>query len=157
MLTTGLYHAGMVGIFKNLFAWLSMAPSHRSKGVKFSKAEKALLRQIDIDAAIAAHHAWKSRIAAYLAGNSLEYFRPDIVGLDHRCTLGQWLQSVKKTSLGQNPVIQRLLTEHQNFHFYASYIVSYTHAEKLEKAQKLYDEGFEATSKRVIGLLHQLQ
>jgi hypothetical protein len=147
----------MVGIFKHLFVWLGAARSSKNKGLKFSNSEKALLRQIDVEAAIAAHSAWKSRIAAYLAGNSLEYFRPDIVGLDHRCTLGQWLQSVKKTSLGQYPEIKRLLTEHQNFHFYASYIVSYTHAGKLDKAQKLYEEGFEATSKRVIGLLHQLQ
>lgn len=157
MLTTGFYHAGMVGIFKHLFVWLGTTSSAGSKGAKFSKAEKALLRQIDIEAAIAAHYAWKSRIAAYLAGNSLEYFRPDIVGLDHRSALGKWLQSIKNTSLGQYPEIQRLLAEHQNFHFYASYIVSYTHAGKLDKAQKLYDEGFEATSKRVIGLLHQLQ
>ena len=147
----------MVGIFKHLFVWLSTTPSAASQGAKFSKAEKALLRQIDIEAAIAAHHAWKNRIAAYMSGNSLEYFRPDIVGLDHRCTLGKWLQSVKNTSLSQSPLIQRLLSEHQNFHFYASYIVSYTHAGKLDEAQKLYDEGFEATSKRVIGLLHQLQ
>ncbi len=147
----------MVGIFKHLFAWFSTASSPASQSAKFSKAEKALLRQIDIEAAIAAHHAWKSRIAAYLAGNSLEYFRPDIVGLDHRCILGKWLQSVKNTSLGQCPLIQRLLSEHQNFHFYASYIVSYTHAGKLDEAQKEYDEGFETTSKRVLGLLQQLQ
>lgn len=147
----------MVGIFKNLFVWLDAASSARNKSIKFSKAEKALLRQIDIEAAIAAHYAWKSRIAAYLAGNSLEYFRPDIVGLNHRCTLGKWLQSVKNSSLGQYPVIQRLLSEHQNFHFYTSYIVSHTHAGKLAEAQKLYTEGFEATSKRVIDLLHQLQ
>lgn len=147
----------MVGIFKHLFAWFGATRNFGNKGSKFSKSEKVLLRQIDIEAAIAAHYAWKSRIATYLAGNSLEYFRPDIVGLDHRCALGKWLQSVKNTSLGQYPEVQRLLTEHQNFHFYASYIVSYTHAGKLDKAQKLYDEGFEATSKRVIGLLHRLQ
>ncbi len=147
----------MVGIFKNLFAWISRTSSGRSKGSKFSKAEKVLLRQIDIEAAIAEHGTWKGRIAAYLAGSSLEYFRPDIVGLDHRCTLGQWLQSVKKTSLGQYPEVQQLLTEHQNIHFYASYIVSYTHAGKSEKAQKLYDEKLETTSKRVVNLLHKLQ
>ena len=147
----------MVGILKNLFVWFNKESSAGNKGIKFSKTEKALLRQIDIEAAIAAHQAWKNRIAAYLAGNSLEYFRPDIVGLDHRCTLGQWLQSVKKTSLRLYPEVQQLLAEHQNIHFYASYIVSYTHAGKLEKAQKLYDERFETTSKRVIGLLHQLQ
>lgn len=147
----------MVGLLKNLFVWLSTTPSAENKGIKFSKTEKALLRQIDIEAAIAEHCIWKNRIAAYLAGNSLEYFRPDIVGLDYRCTLGKWLQSVKTTSLGQRPLIQRLLSEHQNVHFYASYIVSYTHAGKLDEAQKLYDEGFETTSQRVIGLLHQLQ
>lgn len=147
----------MVGVLNNFFVWFSTKPSAENKGVIFSKSEKVLLRQIDIEAAITAHHVWKNRIAAYLTGNSLEYFRPDIVGLDHRCTLGKWLLSVKNTSLDQCSLIQRLQLEHQNFHFYAAYIVSYKHEGKLDEALKLYNEGFESTSKRVIGLLHQLQ
>jgi hypothetical protein len=147
----------MTDTLKHLLARLTLKAGAEHGGTKFSKSENELLRQIDIDSVIAAHIDWKNRIAAYLAGNSLEYFRSDIVALDHRCALGKWLQSVKDTSLGQSPVIQQLATEHQNFHFHASHVVGYKHAGKLSEAQKVHDEGFEVRSHRVLDLLHQLK
>lgn len=143
----------MLGIFKNIFGGDDATGRKAVKGMKFSRAEKAVLREIDFAAAIAAHQAWKGRIASYVTGNSLEYFRPDIVSLNNRCVLGKWLESSKQTTLSKYPAFQSLFSEHQNFHFHAAYIVSYTHAGKLAEAKKTFDEGFESSSRRLIAYL----
>ncbi len=145
----------MFGIFKNIFGGDNTTDRKTASGTKFSKAEKTVLRELDFEAAVAAHHAWKDRLASYLAGNSLEYFRPDIVGLNNRCSLGKWLESAKNTTLSKHPAFQSLMSEHQNFHFHAAYIVSYTHAGKLAEAQKVFNEGFEVSSQRVLTLLRE--
>ena len=147
----------MFGKFKDLFHSSAFAKSARGKGTAFSRAEKAILRELDVDKVIADHHAWKSKIGSYVAGNSLEYLRPDIVGMNHRCTLGRWIMESQHTILGSVSLFERLKLEHQNFHFHASYIVSYTHAGKLAEAEKLLKEGFENSSKRLIALLDQMR
>lgn len=147
----------MFGKLKQIFSRGVFSKSARHTGVSFSKAEKMVLREIDIDTVIADHHAWKQKIGAYLTGSSLEYLRPDIVGMDHRCALGRWIHASENTALGKSPLYQRLKLEHQNFHFHASYIVSYTHAGKLVEAEKLYKEGFENSSKRMVSLLEQMR
>lgn len=147
----------MFGKLKQLFSRGVFSKSALNTGASFSKAEKTVLRQIDIDAVIADHQAWKEKIGAYLTGSSLEYLRPDIVGMDHRCALGRWILASQNTVLGSSSLFQRLKLEHQNFHFHASYIVSYTHAGKLAEAEKLYKEGFENSSKRMVSLLEQMR
>ena len=148
----------MFGIFKDLFHRSALSRSAKgTSDVSFSKAEKAVLRGLDVDKVMTDHHAWKNKISAYVSGNSLEYLRPDIVGMNHRCDLGRWIMASQHTVLGTSPLFERLKLEHQNFHFHASYIVSYTHAGKLAEAEKLLNEGFENSSKRLIALLDQMR
>ena len=48
----------------------------------------AVLSEIDIDTAIAAHENWKLRLQNVLDGKSAEDLRPELVCRDDRCDLG---------------------------------------------------------------------
>ena len=87
-----------MGFFSRLFRWDENAPAARQpaeaaaseRGLDAATA-KAVLAELDIDTAIAAHEHWSARLNAVIKGTSTEQLQPDVVCLDDRCDLGKCL------------------------------------------------------------------
>ncbi len=76
---------------------------------------------MDFDQAVAAHTAWKRKLAKYLdkPDGSLE---PLAVSVDDACPLGQWIYSMGAT-LSDFPEYSALRSHHARFHRAAADVV----------------------------------
>lgn len=73
------------------------------------------LGTIDLNKAIYAHEQWKVRLADHLSGKKALEVALDVVARDDKCPLGEWIHG-EGESLSANPVFQRLVTSHAEFH-----------------------------------------
>ena len=118
---------------------------------------KAVLAEIDIDTAISAHENWKLRLENYLAGKSTEELKPEVICLDDKCQLGQWLHGPGKMRLGGYPAFSLLVARHQNFHVQASTVVAMTQAGKTNEANQVLGGNYTRSSEQVVTLLKALK
>jgi Chemoreceptor zinc-binding domain len=126
--------------------------------IQFDDAtSKAVLAEIDIDTAISAHENWKLRLENYLAGKSSEDLKPEVICLDDKCQLGQWLHGNGKMRLGAYPAFSLLIARHQYFHVQASSVVALQQAGKGVEAQQVLTGNYTHASKQVILLLNALK
>lgn len=122
-----------------------------------AKSAAAVLAEIDIDTAIAAHENWKLRLQNYLTGNSTENLQPDIVCLDDRCDLGKWLYGPGGQRLGKYPAFSVLVARHKYFHLQASTVVALVQANDKEQATKTLEGSYRHASTQVVLLLKELK
>jgi Chemoreceptor zinc-binding domain len=108
---------------------------------------------LDLRAAVAAHENWKIRLDAYLAGQSSEDLRPEVICFDDRCDLGKWIHSTGKARLGRLPGFTALLSDHKQFHYAASNVVALAKAGKKLDALKMLAGPYAHASKGVMGAL----
>ena len=118
---------------------------------------EAVLAEIDIDTAIAAHENWKLRLQNYLDGKSSENLQPEIVCLDDRCDLGKWLYGPGKMRLGSYPAFSVLVARHKFFHTQASSVVALSQAGEQDKAQQMLNTSYRHGSNQVVLLLKELK
>jgi hypothetical protein len=118
---------------------------------------KAILAEIDLDTAIAAHENWKLRLQNYLDQKSTEDLRPEVVCLDDHCDLGKWLHGPGGQRLGKYPAFSVLIARHKSFHVHASTVVALAQSGNKEKASDLMEAGYHHTSRQVILLLRELK
>jgi hypothetical protein len=76
---------------------------------------------MDFDHAIAAHAAWKSKLANYLK-NPDHSIQPDDVALDDQCELGKWIAGEGK-QFAKLPEYAGVKSDHARFHRVAANIV----------------------------------
>ena len=76
---------------------------------------------MNFDEAIAAHSAWKQKLAIYLTkpDKSIDAGK---LAQDHHCDLGKWIYS-QGGALASNATFAELKTEHSNFHLAAADVV----------------------------------
>lgn len=117
----------------------------------------AVLAELDIDTAIAAHENWKLRLQNYLDGKSSEDLKPEVVCLDDRCDLGKWLYGPGKMRLGAYPAFSILVSRHQFFHEQASAVVALTQAGEKDKASQTLAGSYRYASSQVVLLLKELK
>jgi len=117
----------------------------------------AILAEIDIDTAIAAHENWKLRLQNYLNGKSTEDLRPELVCLDDRCDLGKWLHGTGKMRLGSYPAFSVLVARHKYFHVQASSVVALAQAGERDKADLALATSYRHASNQVVLLLKELK
>jgi hypothetical protein len=122
-----------------------------------AKSAAAILAEIDIDTAIAAHENWKLRLQNYLNGNSTETLQPEIVCLDDRCDLGKWLHGPGGQRLGKYPSFSVLVARHKYFHVQASTVVALAQGNDKEKATQTLEGSYRHASNQVILLLKDLK
>ncbi len=122
-----------------------------------AKSAAAILAEIDIDTAIAAHENWKLRLQNYLNGNSTETLQPEIVCLDDRCDLGKWLHGPGGQRLGKYPSFSVLVARHKYFHVQASTVVALAHANDKDKATQTLEGSYRHASNQVVLLLKDLK
>jgi methyl-accepting chemotaxis protein len=109
---------------------------------------------LDFGAAIAAHKAWKTRIARFLKGRE-ELHQEDIAS--HReCELGQWLYSSGMENYGDYAEMKSLERDHETLHSQIKTIVGAHKAGDAAKVQQAQQEML-ATSERVIADLSTLR
>lgn len=118
---------------------------------------EGILADIDLDTAIASHDNWKLRLQNFLDGNSSEILKPEILCMDNRCDLGQWLHGSGKQRLGHYPAFQILISRHKNFHVQASTVVALAQSGNTEKARHAMDAPYRHASSQVVLLLRQLK
>ena len=122
-----------------------------------AKSAAAVLAEIDIDTAIAAHENWKLRLQNYVNGKSSEILKPEVVCLDDRCALGEWLHGPGSQRLGRYPAFSLLLARHKYFHVQASSVVALVQADAKDKATQLLDSSYRHASNQVMLLLKELK
>ena len=122
-----------------------------------AKSANAILSEIDIDTAIAAHENWKLRLQNYLNGNSTENLQADIVCQDDRCDLGKWLHGPGGQRLGKYPAFTVLVARHKYFHLQASNVVALAQANNKEQATKTLEGSYRHASTQVVLLLKELK
>jgi hypothetical protein len=89
--------------------------------VKASERVKTLLARMFVIAsegreALDSHIRWKSRLKHYIAGDSQEDLRPDVVASDGHCTLGKWLNGIGGERFGMTSEYAVLKARHAHFH-----------------------------------------
>lgn len=122
-----------------------------------AKSAAAILAEIDIDTAIAAHENWKLRLQNYLSGNSTENLQAEVVCLDDRCDLGKWLHGPGGQRLGKYPAFSVLVARHKFFHLQASNVVALAQANNKDQAAKTLEGSYRHASTQVILLLKELK
>lgn len=122
-----------------------------------AKSAAAVLAEIDIDTAIAAHDNWKLRLQNYVNGKSSETLQAEVVCLDDRCDLGKWLHGPGGQRLGKYPAFSVLIARHKYFHVQASTVVALVQADDKHKASKMLDSSYRHASNQVTLLLKELK
>lgn len=154
-----------MGFFSKLFKWDDKAPPNSQLPSQLqqselgldAKAASAVLAELDIDKAIAAHENWKARLQKRLDGTSDEVLDPAVVCLDNRCDLGKWLHGPGNKRLGHYPAFTVLIARHQYFHQQAGTVVAQTQAGDVDGAQKTLNGPFKYGSSQVVLLLKELK
>ena len=153
-----------MGFFSKLFNWDDKKPVDTDPSKTFSselgldaKAAAAVLAEIDVDSAIAAHENWKLRLDAYLRGTSTEQFDPAVVCLDDRCDLGKWLHGAGRERLGKYPAFSVLVARHKYFHIQASTVLLQQQGGDAAAAEKTLNGAFKHGSNQVVLLLKELK
>ncbi len=94
---------------------------------------------VDLNAAIAAHVQWKSKLRnAAMRGEQLDV---DKVGRDDCCPLGQWLHGGGHRQWGTRPTFTDLLGKHAQFHREVGSVARLVNAGKREQALKSMEGG----------------
>ena len=122
-----------------------------------AQASAAVLAEIDIDTAIAAHENWKLRLQNVLDGKSSEELRPEVVCLDDRCDLGKWLHGPGGQRLGKYPAFTALVARHNYFHVQASNVLALAQSGEAEKAAQTLGSSYRHASNQVVLMLKELK
>lgn len=157
-----------MGFFSRIFKWndaaselpASQAPSSAMPSTETgldSKTAAAVLAELDIDTAIAAHENWKARLQAQLAGTSEEQLNPEVICLDDRCDLGKWLHGPGQQRLGRYPAFTVLVARHKYFHLQASTVAAQVLSGDRTAADKTLNGPFRHASNQVVLLLKELK
>lgn len=89
---------------------------------------------MDFDTAIRAHSAWKMKLAAYISHPDRS-LKPDEVGRDDACPLGQWIRTESTGALAKEPQFASLRTQHTAFHRAAADVIRRADAGKDESQE----------------------
>lgn len=112
---------------------------------------------MNLEEAIVAHSAWKSRLRAFITGTSAEKLDERQVARDDACPLGKWLHGGGHGLSGTE--FQQLVAEHARFHKAAASVVRAVTVGDTPEAEKHMDVGseFSLATVQVVTLLRALQ
>ena len=116
-------------------------------------AEVAITEREALDRAVVLHSKWKTRLALMVGQGRLE-LTPSEAAQEDGCPLGLWLGDAPL--VGREGRLDRLLEAHRAFHQEAARIVALQAGGRHDEAAAALVRGapFEATSDRIIALLH---
>ncbi len=109
----------------------------------------------DFESAKAAHRAWKTRLRAYLNGDS-DALDPDKVASDHQCELGRWYFGTGKQKFGHLTAMQEIERPHRQLHRKVKEIIDLKQAGQREQAEGELDQ-VDRLSDRIVALLDRVE
>lgn len=114
--------------------------------VKTSERVKMLLARMFIiasegRAAIDTHIKWKSRLHAYIRGDSTEKFDVDTTSRDDQCTVGQWIHGIGGERFGKSPAFHAVRDHHAHFHRCAGEVLGTVERGDKERALQMLESG----------------
>lgn len=121
-----------------------------------AKTAEAVLTELDIDMALAAHENWKVRLHSSLNGHSSEELRPEYICRDDQCELGKWLYGAGLQRLGKYPAFSVLLARHKYFHMQASTVVALVQDGDKDKAEQVMSSTYRHASTQLELMLKEL-
>ena len=113
--------------------------------------------EMDIDAGIAIHERWRTRLEDMVNGRNTEVMRPELICQDHRCDLGRWLYGTGRARLGQHTSFAMLVARHQYFHQQAAAVVTLFQAGDVQQSQRVLNSSCRHASNQVVLLLKELK
>ena len=92
---------------------------------------------MDLNNAIAAHAAWKTKLR--MAITRKEAMDAGTISKDNQCELGKWLYGEGKAKCGGHPEFTSLIEKHKAFHIEAGKVATLINEKKFEQAEKSID------------------
>ena len=112
---------------------------------------------MDLNHAVLAHQAWKSRLNQYLGGSSQEPLDPIVISKDDQCELGKWIHGEGRKVFHDEPAFQALHECHEHFHRKAGEVVKMAQQGHVKEAQEVFDRDFPEDSKEMALAIHRLK
>ena len=105
----------------------------------------------------AAHAKWKTNFRSAI--NRKEELDAPTISCDDRCELGRWIYSTGKGLFGHQPLFQRLIDEHKQFHHCAGAVARTINQKQYQEALEMIaaKSEFSAASSSVIGTLGRMK
>lgn len=122
-----------------------------------TRTKSAVMAELDIHQAIAAHERWKLLLEQVLDGAACDDLDPELVCQDDRCDLGKWLHGPGRERLGKYPAFTLLVSKHKYFHHQAAQVLGEAQAGRREEADRLLRTSFQHGSNQVLLLLKELR
>ena len=104
---------------------------------------------------IQAHHNWKVRLKAYLAGSGPE-LDAATAGADHLCSLGKWMQGNGQRVAGLEEY-RHLQQSHARFHRLAGQVVQLHQQGNSDQASALLDGEFQRATEATVQAIRRLR
>lgn len=94
---------------------------------------------MNLDTAIAAHAAWKTKFRSAIA--SKEAMDAATIGKDNCCELGKWLHGSGAGVYGSSPAFTALIQKHKDFHVEAGKVAVLINEKKYVEAEHAIGAG----------------
>ncbi len=115
------------------------AAKHSAHSEKHETVPLRIGGEMDFKAAIDAHVQWKMKLRGYVS-NPDKSLKADIVGVDNKCALGQWIYGEGRKFQDLSEYAQ-LKEEHAQFHKCAAEVIALADAGKKEQANEVVNHG----------------
>ena len=102
--------------------------------------------------AVEAHIKWKIRLQKHLDGTSDEKLNPDVICLDNKCALGQWIYGDGQQYKDMEG-FEDLRTTHADFHKCASEVVRKTDTGDKSAAENIFKNDYALLSTNITRML----
>lgn len=119
----------------SVLSWLrSITAGGAPVEMKFADNEQHF-HGLDMKAAIDAHNAWKTRLAAQIRGDASESLEVATVAADCNCVLGKWIHGEGRQRFAGSAEYAQLKATHAEFHLCAGSILRAAHDGDKESAE----------------------
>ncbi len=112
---------------------------------------------LDYEKVTAAHAKWKTNFRSAITRK--DELDASTISCDDRCELGRWIYSTGKGVFGHQPIFQRLIEEHKQFHRCAGDVAQTINQKRYEEALQMIaaKSEFSEASNHVIGTLGRMK
>jgi hypothetical protein len=112
---------------------------------------------LDIDAAIRAHRAWRTRFEQAIIGIDADKLDDPSITDCTKCVLGAWLNAEEQRKLDSLAAFRAVHDVHIEFHDIASRIVDQLHEAHVDEAHQILETAFVDVSDRLVDALEVLK
>ena len=129
----------------------------RSSALLVSQSASPPASGLDYEKVTAAHAKWKTNFRTAITRK--DDLDATTISCDDRCELGRWIYSIGKGVFGHQPIFQRLIDEHKQFHRCAGEVARTINQKRYADALQMIaaKSEFSEASSHVIGTLGRMK